>query len=210
MGRTGLIPSAKQIASGTFQNTDGKWYKRCAGPSHELPVYLPATEKYFYVRKSGRVGQLTSRCRLCTNWEKLKSPGSHHGWVPVEKARPIYLEAANRIGISELSRRTGVNSNAIQDAINRKSTFVQKASLRKIMLELISIRRKNESSINAQSRWRRDRRLNGEQRKCKGCGNSLRYKTMGCKTCMDRFQKWRKSGKITDKQFIDGYIDIFD
>jgi hypothetical protein len=129
--------------------------KLCAGPGHDEPVWLPATEKYFYRHRRGeRKGKLSTRCRLCSNWGRLKSPGES-GYVRVDIARPFYLELVNRIGMMEAERRTGISRNALRGVVTGRGLngeregghdyrWVQKRSLRRVMLELISVRRKGE------------------------------------------------------------------
>lgn len=121
-------------------------HKRCTGPAHEEPVWLPATEKYFYMQKTGKYkGKLTYKCRLCANWKKLKSPGSIQGLVPLQKVKPYFIEGVNRVGISEFARRTGLSVNGINNILNSESQRrVQKLVARKAMLEVISMRRKGE------------------------------------------------------------------
>lgn len=179
-----MIPTERQLQRGNFKLIDGIWNKICTGPAHEEPTFLPATDKYFHSRKSGdRESQLLSRCRLCQNWSKLKSPGSEHGWIEVNKVHHYYAEAANRVGLAELSRRTGIKSDALSAVLTRKTRHVQKAKFKKVMLELISMRRKNEYSIKPGSRWRMMRRANPHAKLCSGCGGSLNNFTEGCQVC---------------------------
>jgi hypothetical protein len=119
--------------------------KLCHGPAHDVPTLLPATEKYFYVRRSkGREGELYHRCRLCANWERLKSPGTS-GYVPLHVAFPFFREAVNRVGIVEAARRMGMSHNGLREILNAPPSHrVQKAKLRSCMLEVISMRRKGE------------------------------------------------------------------
>ena len=119
--------------------------KLCKGPAHDEPTLLPATEKYFYVRKSvGREGQLVSRCRLCCNWERLKSPGLS-GTVSHHVAEPFFREAVNRVGFSEAARRIDMSETGLRNILNGPPyRRVQKRTLRKCMLEVISMRRKGE------------------------------------------------------------------
>lgn len=123
---------------------DGQTLKLCKGPGHDEPTWLPMTEKYFYVGKTGRyVGKFYHRCRLCTNWEDLKSPGLS-GMVPAVQVRQYFIEGVNRVGMTEFSRRAGLSPNAVNWIINGRTKSVQKKTVRKALLELISIRRKNE------------------------------------------------------------------
>lgn len=120
-------------------------YKLCRGPAHDEPTLLPATEKFFYVRKSsGREGQLYHRCRLCANWSRLKSPGTS-GYVPLYVALPFFREAVNRVGHMEAARRIGMSHNGLRDILKAPAYHkVQKGKLRLCMLEVISMRRKGE------------------------------------------------------------------
>jgi len=200
-----VYPTKRQRENGTYKAINGQWHKKCTGPAHAVEfghaegfAWLPATPKYFHTFKSGsRSGKLLARCRLCINWDKIKSPGSYHGYVPRDIAFPIYNEAVNRIGVWELSRRTGVSSGAIERLLNGESKRVRKLTLRKIMLELVSLRRKGESSDSLSLRWRNDRRNNGELGTCKGCGGPIRNVTSGCPSCYERHRRWYRDGKIT-------------
>lgn len=116
----------------------------CTGPGHDEPTWLPATEKYFYQHKSGaQVGQFQSRCRLCFNWNRLKSPGIS-GWVPYKDAYPFVYEAVARVGIMEAARRTGLSRSTLHKFLHGQHIHMQKRTLRVIMLEVISMRRKGE------------------------------------------------------------------
>lgn len=130
--------------SSFFKEIKGELHKLCTGPGHDEPTWLPATEKYFHVRHSEyRDGQFVSRCRLCVNWEKLKSPGIS-GYVSLDIAHPFFLEAVNRVGHEEVARRIGMNPDNLRKILQKQRTYVQKRNLRKLMLELISMRRKGE------------------------------------------------------------------
>lgn len=200
-----MRPTKTQLASGRYKLIDGIWHKLCSGEAHEEPEYLPASDKYFYIKKSGpTAGRPVARCRLCHNWDKLKNPtrGSLHGYVPVDKVRPFYIEAVNRVGAEELSRRSGVSIGHILRVLtDRNKRFVEKATLRKIMLELVSMQRRDEYSANRRSQWRTNRRNNGELGTCAGCGGPYRNVTAGCETCIDRHYRWFRTKKITKKQW---------
>lgn len=194
------MPSEWQVASGVYKIVDGTWHKRCTGPAHDEPTYLPATDKYYHVRKSNggghREGELLSRCRLCQNWSRLANPGSEHGYVRASDVRHYYAEAVNRIGLLELANRSGLSYNALTSVLTGKTRFVQKAKFKKVLLELISMRRKNERSINELARWRITRRdSNGAV--CSGCGTPQDNYTDGCEICVDRRnqRKRRKNEK---------------
>jgi hypothetical protein len=176
---------------------DGALHKLCTGPAHDEPTYLPANEKYFYIRKSaGREGELVSRCRLCSNWAALKSPGSLHGWIPVKDAFPYYAEAVNRIGLLELAKRTGMSPNSFYPVLIRRNKYVQKAKLRLVILELISAKRKNEYSISPYARWRNERRAAGGHGRCSECGCLIANDifTDACGHCTDR------RGKLNERR----------
>lgn len=197
-----LAPSDRQIARGTFKLIDGAWHKLCTGPAHDEPTYLPATDKYFHGRKSGgRNGELVSRCRLCINWSKLKSPGSEQGWIPIEKVIPFYEEAVNRVGLTELSLRANVSTNHINSVLHKEQANVQKATFRKIMLELISMRRHNEYSIRPEARRRNRNRIHRDYDLCSGCGTPKTNFTKGCDNCLNRFYKLFKKGKISSEEW---------
>lgn len=182
-----MTPNQRQITLGTFKIVDGQWHKICTGPAHESPQYLPATEKYFYVRKSeDRAGELVSRCRLCMNWAKIKSPGSERGWLPVRDVLPFYVEAVNRVGLAELSRRTGLNSTTILSVLLKRSKYVQRAKFKLVLLELISMRRKGEHHLTNGARWRNEQRNNRGSQTCSECGTPASNFTEGCATCWER------------------------
>ena len=123
---------------------DGELHRLCSGPAHDEPVWLPETEKYFYRGKSGRrMGMFTSRCRLCANWNKLKSPGLS-GTVAVSVVKPYFIEGVRRVGIMEFCRRTGLHQTTVRDVVLERQMRVQKRTVRKCMLEVISMRRKGE------------------------------------------------------------------
>jgi hypothetical protein len=197
-------PRQQGIDSGVYKQIDGIWHKRCRGPVHDEPVYLPASDKYFgYRALSGpRGGHFRSYCRLCDNWSKLKAKNRSSGWVPVSDARHFYLEAANRIGAKELSLRTGIHYQTITDVLQGRTKNVQRNKLRLVMLELVSIKRKGERSINSGSkRWAMHRATGGEV--CSGCGGPMAGETEGCRTCLDRRlgrakrERARKSESLT-------------
>lgn len=197
-----MNPTKKQIANGTYKLVDVGWHKLCTGPAHEEPEYLPATSKYFYTHKSGPMkGELVSRCRLCSNWTKLKSPGSHHGYVEVEKVHQFYTEAVNRIGAAELNRRTGLSLGHLRAVVNKDQKYVKKAQLRRLMLELTSIKRKNEYAADLRSKWRTEQRNNNGLEVCKKCGTPKENITRGCDGCSDRWYARYRSGKITKAEW---------
>lgn len=199
-------PGKREIGLGIYKLIDGVWHKRCNGPGHDEPTYLPANEKYFYVRKGWGQGSFTARCRLCNNWQKLDNPGpdTQTGFIEVSKVHHIYAEAVNRIGLTELSLRSGVGRQHIYKVLNYKLVYVRKSNLRAIMLELISIRRKGEYSVNRHALWRLSKRGNGfDARYCKGCGILISEDdkiTVGCLVCVERQRKREKRSDPKNKK----------
>lgn len=197
-----IQPSKRQISAGHFRLINGIWHKRCTGAAHDEPVWLPATEKYFYRRKSNakrRQGELVSRCRLCCNWNGI-SPGTAPGLVPATDVIHFYREAVARVGLMEFSRRVGMHYTSIENVLDGRVTVVRKSSLRKVMLELISMRRKGEYSINNRARWRNQRRLTPVETACGECGTRLENFTEGCGTCVDRKYSRDRRAKRTDEE----------
>lgn len=190
-----------------FKIIDGTWHKLCTGPSHETPTHLPATEKYYYFHKSGeQAGRPVSFCRLCSNWAKIIDPHPDRltGWVPVDSVRKFYLEATSRIGLTELSKRTGLSLSHIQKVLNDKNKKqVSKIALRKLMLELVSIQRKNEYSIKGRAKTFAQQRLMHGHDVCLGCGTPRANLTKGCKTCLEYFRHLHRIGQITYKQWME-------
>lgn len=185
-----MVPTKRQISNGTFKKVKGVWHKLCTGPAHEQPEYLPATEKYFHMRQSGhRSGELVARCRLCINWSKLKSPGSFQGYVSADQARPFVEEAVNRIGVGQLSEATEVSVGTIQNILYHRSSYVRKLTLRKLMLELVSLRRHDITMTDSLRIAKRDTRRGRGMGKCKGCGTPLSNYTEGCTNCWERKRK---------------------
>lgn len=179
---------------GIYKTIDGIVHKRCTGPAHDEPVYLPATEKYFYTRKSNQAkyGIFVSRCRLCSCWARVNSPGLDHGFIEVHEVIHFYVEVVNRIGLAELANRTGLSYKALSRVLYGRNKYVRKANVRKVMLELISVRRKNEYSIHKRASAWLVQRANGNSAVCVGCGGSLNNYTAGCISCSER-KSTRKS-----------------
>jgi hypothetical protein len=125
---------------------EGVEHKICSGPSHDVPTWLPADDKYFYRHKSGsREGKLTSRCRLCTNWYKLSSPGES-GYVRIMDVQKFVRELVGRIGKAETARRSQISPQTLWRIMNcdDHTQMIVKRTVRKLMLQVISARRKGE------------------------------------------------------------------
>lgn len=195
-----MIPNKQQLQSKRYRLIDGVWHKLCSGSAHEEPEWLPLTSKYYYFRKAN--GRPLANCRLCHVWDKVKNPGSHHGYVDIRVARPFYQEAVNRIGMQELVRRSGLSMHQVQQVfLSSTRKYVQKASLRKVMLELVSIHRKNEYNSDPRVRWQTERRNNGELGRCSGCGGPVENITRGCIVCRNRWYDRYRHGKISKKKW---------
>lgn len=123
---------------------DGKKERRCTGPSHSEPTWLPDTDKYFYMRKSGKyAGTHVSRCRLCSAWRSGLSL-DESGYVPAHVIKPFLIEGINRVGIMEFCRRSGVTQTNAYKIRHNRQRRVTRSVAKRIMLEVVSMRRKNE------------------------------------------------------------------
>ena len=141
-------PGALSRPRNTFRpkKIKGVRHKICFGPAHDVPTWLPATDKYFYRHKSGRKqGMLVSRCLLCVNWDKLDSPGIS-GTVSARSIQPFVTELVHRIGKAEAARRAEVSPTTLLRILRAtdNSIMIQKRTVRALMLQVISARRKNE------------------------------------------------------------------
>lgn len=196
-----FTPAPKSVTLGYFKEIDGEWHKRCTGPAHEEPTYLPATEKYFFVRKKQdqRHSLFFNQCRLCCAWGAVKKPHSLDlvGMIEASLVRHFYFEAANRIGIAELKRRTGVTN--IHKVIGGQQRMVRRENFRLVLLELISIRRKGENSISSKSRNAMLRKV-AHGRLCSECGTSLENYTVGCDTCWERKRGKTRRENMSEKE----------
>lgn len=191
-------PRQQQVNNGNYKRVNGIWHKRCTGIAHDEPVYLPANEKYFY-KGSGR--KLRSKCRLCENWERIgASPGYVAGYIECRQVTLYFQEAVSRVGMTELARRAGVARETIQKVCMLKQQKVQKRIVRAVMLELISIRRKNEYSAHPVAKAHNQKRLIDPEDSCKECGCRLNNYTDGCDTCWNRRNKRAKYSEMSDEE----------
>lgn len=182
-------PDARAVKAGVYKEINGVWHKRCNGPAHDEATYMPATKKFFYVvaAKQNRSGyRFSSQCRLCTLWARVKSPGLDHGWIEANRVREYYIEGCNRVGMTEFARRVGMSAEGMSNVIRGKGKSVQKAKLRRVMLEIVSIRRNNEHSISSQAAMRITKRATGNGPVCAGCRVPMHRFTDDCGTCWDR------------------------
>lgn len=203
-----MIPTEQQIKSKRYRLIDGMWHKVCTGSAHEEPEWLPATPKYYYFRKSN--GRPLANCRLCHAWDKVKNPGSHHGFIDIRIAQPFYAEAVNRIGMTELSKRSGLSLHHLQSVFLRSGKkYVRKLSLRKVMLEVVSIHRKNEYNSDPRVRWQTERRNNDGLDTCSGCKTPKENITRGCKACNDRWRSRYRTKKISKKRWLEIQREYF-
>lgn len=196
-----VTPSKRQVTAGNFKFINGTWHKLCRGDAHEEPVWLPANTKYFYPSNSANGKKLHSQCRLCNNWHRLSSPGSEFGLVEVSKVWHFYAEAVARVGVMELAKRSGVHYTAISKVLDHRVKHVRKQNFKQVLLELISMRRKNEHSINVHARWRNERRLIDREGACSGCGTPLANYTEACTVCTERkLSQKKRSGMSPEKR----------
>ena len=197
-----MKPTEIQIRNGTFKYVDRILFKRCTGPAHEEPEYLPATEKYFHFHRKGKyAGQPLPRCRLCVNWNKIQSPGSHQGYVSIRVAQQFFVEATNRIGAWELAQRTGLSPTTIRKVLTTTEGNIRKTVLRKVMLELTSIQRKREYSISNGAKWRARQRLFDGYDVCAGCGTPKTNISLRCSNCYERYRTLFKDGTISENEW---------
>jgi hypothetical protein len=135
-----MLKNYKKISRTTFKTVKGVLYKRCAGPAHDKPTWLPATNKYFYFT---RRGTYYNRCRLCVVWSYAEIP-EDAGFIPVDKVIPFFKEAVFRVGKMETCRRIQLTDKRLRQILGGESQFVKKATFKRLMIELVSMRRKNE------------------------------------------------------------------
>lgn len=135
-----ILRSYKKISKETFKVEKGVLYKRCSGPAHDEPTWLPAERKYFYLTKRGT---LYNRCRLCCAYVHAEIP-EDSGFIPIGKVAVYFKEAVWRVGMMETCRRINFTDTQMRRVINGKSQYVRKQTFKRLMLELISMRRKGE------------------------------------------------------------------
>jgi hypothetical protein len=64
--------------------------------------------------------------------------------VPLTKIRPFIIEGVNRVGKMEFCRRTGMSQGQLYKYQHGRVEHVYKRVAKRILLEVISMRRKNE------------------------------------------------------------------
>jgi hypothetical protein len=67
-----------------------------------------------------------------------------HGLVPVHQVLPYFIEGVNRVGRAEFARRIEIATENLSKILDGKRRSVRKETVRRCLLEVISIRRKNE------------------------------------------------------------------
>lgn len=190
-------PHPKSVTLGFYKIVDGVWCKRCAGATHESPIYLPPDR--FYKRKSVKhYGQLHTYCIDC----QTVSHGNNHLIRAVDVVQ-FYREAAFRIGIDELSRRTNLDVTGLKQVIDGKTVHVRKANLTKVMAVLRQIKKDNEWSAPRWSVTKNVKRANGKESTCPGCGTHTNNYTDGCLTCMSRRAKRNQRKMLEQASIID-------
>lgn len=183
---------------GHYKQINGIWHKRCTGPAHEEPTYLPANEKYFY-QGSGR--KLRTKCRLCENWVRIgASPGYEAGYIDCINVQLYFQEAVTRVGMAELARRAGISRATLHAVIAMRQQKVQKRTVRAVMLELISIRRHNEFSSHPVARAHNQKRLIDPEDACSECGCRLDNFTDDCGACWDRRRNRERRAEMSPEE----------
>lgn len=128
-----------------FKEIKGVLHKQCRGPAHEEPTWLPATDKYFYFYKKGVYqGQIYGRCRRCINWKRIKKHPEKSGVVPIDDIRPFFIEAINRVGLFEASRRIGMHYQNVREIAKGNRTKVLRTSAEKVIKAVYVMRINNE------------------------------------------------------------------
>lgn len=133
---------------------DASFGKLCTGPAHEEPVRLPVTEEYWYFHKTGKdAGKPIPRCRLCTNFNKLKNPNGDHGWVPAEKVYPLVQELVARCGgsMATAAEFASLGEDTIGRVIRHERPRVQKRTVRKVVLALYEKRKEDRRNGSNES-----------------------------------------------------------
>lgn len=127
-----------------FKEVKGVLHKQCRGPAHEEPTWLPATKEYFYFYKTGLYkGQIYGRCRRCINWSRIKKDPSKSGVVPIDDIRPYFIEAINRVGLTEASRRIGMHYQNVREIAKGNRTKVLKTSAEKVIVAVYEMRQED-------------------------------------------------------------------
>lgn len=101
------------------------------------------TEKYFYKRTIPNGNQyFRSRCRLCELWRW--GGDIAHGLVPVTQVKHYFEEGIRKVGKVEFARRIGIAHDNLNKIVDGRRKNVRKETVRKCLIEIISIRRKGE------------------------------------------------------------------
>lgn len=80
----------------------GKLHKLCCGPAHKRPTYIEL-ERFTTIKSGKRKGYPRSRCRACETISKGAEP-----MLPAILVIPALQESINRLGVMEVSRRSGM------------------------------------------------------------------------------------------------------
>ena len=122
--------------------------KLCTGPAHDGPVLLPVTDEFWYFHKTGyAAGKPTNRCKLCTNWDRIKGPQGISGTIDCAKIKVYVQELALRCGsVDAAARYSGVSDGALRSALNGRTCRMQKRVAMKILGSLSQRRHEDSKS----------------------------------------------------------------
>lgn len=157
---TGVGRGRKGIPRHPYSVKNGM--KLCRGPSHPPGgEWLPATTKYFYVRKEGAVGfQLYTGCKRCRHWRQNKHTKVNTGWVEVREIHSFLMELVNRLGKRETAKRLRIGYHRFNRIYNGKQKHVQKRTAARMMELHLVVVRANEFRDTTQLRTARRKMQN--------------------------------------------------
>lgn len=118
---------------------------------------LPATGDYWFFR----AGAPYNPCRDCRADAKTQKPGPH-GYVEVSKVYSLMRELIDRCGSAEAAANlSGINPTTIRQVIARERPYVQKRTVRLMVLALYE-QRKLDRINGASKRFLAARKKQGE------------------------------------------------
>jgi len=114
--------------------------RRCAGPTHPEPVWLPLDEEHWSFHLSGRrAGKPRSTCRACRAIEGRKGTS---GLVSSAELLPWIRELIWRCGtVLGVEKRHGIPDSTLSHLLSGKHHLVQKRTATRIFSALIEQRR---------------------------------------------------------------------
>ena len=126
--------------------------KRCNRCNRNLEI---TKENWFFRSASAQYspGKPQSPCRECRARAKTKHPNRPHGRVPINKVYALMRELRDRCGsVEAASEFSGINSTTIKEVCERKREFVNKNTVRMMVLALHE-RRKHDRRNGASPRF---------------------------------------------------------